>query len=78
MKKNKTGIVISDSMNKTRVVEVEWTMRHPLYEKVIRKSSKFYAHDEKNESHVGDKVKIVEVRPISKNKRWNIVKSDGK
>ncbi|MFA5778713.1 MAG: 30S ribosomal protein S17 [Elusimicrobiota bacterium] len=74
MKKTKTGIVISDGMNKTRVVEVEWTTRHPLYQKVIRHRTKYYAHDENNETRLGDKVDIIETRPISKLKRWRIVK----
>ncbi|PKM92661.1 MAG: 30S ribosomal protein S17 [Elusimicrobia bacterium HGW-Elusimicrobia-4] len=75
MKKTKTGIVISDGMNKTRVVEVEWTTRHPLYQKVIRRRTKYYIHDEKNETRLGDKVDIIETRPISKLKRWKIVKA---
>ena len=77
MKKTKTGIVVSDKMNKTRVVKIEWITRHPLYQKIIKQSTKFYAHDEKNETHVGDKVKIIETRPISKKKRWKIIKKHG-
>jgi small subunit ribosomal protein S17 len=73
-KKVLSGIVISDKMNKTRVVLVTRTVRHPLYEKVIRKNKKYYVHDEKNESHIGDKVEIIETRPLSKLKRWRIVK----
>ncbi|MBI5574182.1 MAG: 30S ribosomal protein S17 [Elusimicrobia bacterium] len=76
MRKTKTGIVISDGMNKTRVVEVTWTIRHPLYQKVIRHRTKYYAHDEKNETRLGDKVNIIETRPISKLKRWRIVKQE--
>ena len=75
MKKTKTGIVISDGMEKTRVVEVEWTTRHPLYRKVMKRRTKYYVHDEKNESRLGDKVEIVETRPISKLKRWKIVRA---
>jgi small subunit ribosomal protein S17 len=60
-------------MNKTRVVEVVRTFRHPAYKKVMRRSTKFYAHDEKGQSHVGDKVKIMETRPMSKLKRWRLV-----
>jgi small subunit ribosomal protein S17 len=78
MKKIKTGVVVSDKMNKTRIIKVEWTVRHPLYQKVIRHSTKFYVHDEKNETKNGDKVKIVETRPISKNKRWKILKTEHK
>ncbi|OGS46639.1 MAG: 30S ribosomal protein S17 [Elusimicrobia bacterium RIFOXYD2_FULL_34_15] len=74
MEKMKTGVVVSDKMDKTRVVEVGWTTRSPLYGKVVKRSSKFYAHDEKNETHVGDKVKIVQTRPISNKKRWKIYK----
>lgn len=76
MKKTKTGIVISDGMNKTRVVEVEWTTRDPLYQKVLNRRTKYYVHDEKNESRLGDKVEIIETRPISKLKRWKIVKQE--
>ena len=72
MRKTKTGIVISDGMDKTRVVQTEWTIRHPLYQKIIRRRTKYYAHDEQNETHLGDKVSIIETRPISKLKRWRI------
>ncbi len=78
MRKTKTGVVISDGMNKTRIVMVEWTIRHQLYGKVIKRNTKYYVHDEKNETHIGDKVKIVETRPISKTKRWKIVAETGK
>lgn len=73
MKKTKTGIVISDKMKKTRVVLVERKFRHKLYEKVIRSLKKYYVHDENEISHTGDKVKIVQSRPMSKLKRWYIV-----
>jgi small subunit ribosomal protein S17 len=59
-------------MEKTRVVVVERTFRHPRYERVVKRSVRFKAHDEKNESHVGDRVLIVETRPLSKDKRWRI------
>jgi small subunit ribosomal protein S17 len=59
-------------MEKTRVVVVERTFRHPRYERVVKRSTRFKAHDEKNESHVGDRVLIVETRPLSKDKRWRI------
>jgi small subunit ribosomal protein S17 len=72
-RKLKTGKVISDKMNKTVIVSVENTKRHPLYKKVIRHVRNFKAHDEKNECHMGDLVKIIETRPLSKDKRWKIV-----
>jgi small subunit ribosomal protein S17 len=59
-------------MEKTRVVVVERTFRHPRYERVVKRSTRFKAHDEKNESHVGDRVLMVETRPLSKDKRWRI------
>lgn len=66
------GTVISDKMMKTRVVQVSWSAKHSKYEKVMRKFSKFKAHDEKNESKAGDFVRIMETRPLSKDKRWII------
>ncbi|NOZ62922.1 MAG: 30S ribosomal protein S17 [Calditrichaeota bacterium] len=68
------GQVVSDKMDKTRVIKVEHYVRHPLYKKFVKKSSKFMAHDEKNESHVGDVVSIMETRPLSRRKRWRLVK----
>jgi small subunit ribosomal protein S17 len=67
------GKVVSDKMDKTVVVAVERLVRHPLYKKVLKKTTKFKAHDEKNECRVGDKVEIVETRPLSKEKRWRVV-----
>ena len=67
------GVVISNRMQKSVVVKVERTVRHPLYEKIIRKSSKFMAHDEENKCRVGDRVVIRETRPISKRKCWRVV-----
>ena len=67
------GTVISDKMNKTRIVAVERKVRHKLYEKVMRRTKKYYVHDEKNISHTSDKVKIAETRPLSKLKRWRIL-----
>lgn len=64
------GWVVSDKMNKTRVIEVRWSKRDRNYEKVMRQTTKLYAHDEKNESHVGDRVRLMEVRPLSRTKRW--------
>jgi len=68
------GVVVSDKMDKTVVVAVDRFVRHPLYKKVIRKTSKFYAHDENNECRIGDIVEIMETRPLSKLKRWRVVR----
>ena len=72
MQKTRMGMVVSDKMNKTRVVAVERTFRHTRYERVVKRTSRFKAHDERNESHVGDRVLIIETRPLSKDKRWRI------
>ncbi len=72
MQKTRIGLVVSDKMNKTRVVAVERTFRHARYERVIKRTSRFKAHDERNEAHVGDRVLIIETRPLSKDKRWRI------
>ena len=71
-RKAREGVVVSDKMAKTRVVVVSWNTTHPRYHKVLRRSSRFYAHDEKNESHTGDRVQIVETKPLSKLKRWRV------
>lgn len=71
--KTKMGIVVSDSMEKSVVIKVEYLVSHPLYKKRIKKSSKFMAHDEKNVCSIGDKVKIAETRPLSKRKRWKVL-----
>ncbi len=71
-RKTREGVVVSDAMQKTRVVKVDRVYRHPQYERVVRVSKKFKAHDETNESHVGDRVLIEETRPLSKEKRWRI------
>ena len=68
------GVVISDKMNKTRVVKVARLVRHPEYEKIIKKRSKFAAHDETNTSREGDLVEISSTRPLSKTKRWRVVR----
>ncbi len=73
VRKTKTGHVVSDRMDKTRVIVVENYFKHPLYGKFIKKTSKFMAHDEANESHVGDMVTIMETRPLSRRKRWRLV-----
>jgi small subunit ribosomal protein S17 len=67
------GVVVSDAMEKTIVVKVDVIKSHARYKKVIRRSVKFHAHDERNEAHVGDVVRIVETRPLSKSKRWRLV-----
>jgi small subunit ribosomal protein S17 len=72
-RKERIGIVVSDKMDKTVVVLVERRVRHPLYKKEIKKRKKFYAHDENNECRIGDKVRIMETRPLSKLKRWRVV-----
>jgi small subunit ribosomal protein S17 len=71
-RKTKEGVVVSDAMQKTRVVRIERVYRHPRYQRVIRMSKKLKAHDEGNESKVGDRVLIEETRPMSKEKRWRI------
>ena len=68
-----SGIVVSDKMHKTRVVCVRWTSKHQMYTKMIRRAQKFKAHDEKNASRMGDAVRMMETRPLSKDKRWVIV-----
>jgi small subunit ribosomal protein S17 len=71
-RKSREGVVVSDAMQKTRVVRIERVFRHPRYQRVVRISKKLKAHDEANESHVGDRVIIEETRPLSKEKRWRI------
>jgi len=73
-RKSRIGIVVSDKNDKTRLVSIERTYRHSLYGRVLRSKNKFAVHDEKNESHLGDKVEIMESRPMSKMKRWVLVK----
>ncbi|MCR5610262.1 MAG: 30S ribosomal protein S17 [Clostridiales bacterium] len=72
-RKTRTGIVVSDKMDKTVVVAVRTKVRHPLYGKMVNKTTKFKAHDEKNECGEGDIVRIMETRPLSKDKRWRVV-----
>jgi small subunit ribosomal protein S17 len=71
-RQERRGVVVSDAMDKTIVVKVESIRAHQLYKKVIRRSVKFHAHDEQNQAHVGDLVRIVETRPLSKTKRWRL------
>jgi small subunit ribosomal protein S17 len=71
-RKTRTGKVVSDKMDKTIVVAIETKVRHPLYGKIINKTTKFKAHDENNEAKVNDYVSIMETRPLSKDKRWRV------
>ncbi len=73
-RKRLEGVVLSDRMTKTRVVVVQRLVRHPFYEKIMTKKSKFFVHDEANASHEGDLVEIASTRPLSKNKRWRLVR----
>jgi small subunit ribosomal protein S17 len=72
-RKVRVGVVVSDAMDKTVVVRIDRQVRHPLYGKTIRRSSKLTAHDEANDAHVGDTVRVTETRPLSKTKRWRLV-----
>ena len=71
-RKQRQGVVVSDKMDKTIVVSIERRRTHPLYGKIINRSKKYHAHDERNEAGVGDLVRIVETRPLSKTKRWRL------
>jgi small subunit ribosomal protein S17 len=73
LRKTRTGVVVSDAMEKTVVVRVDRSLQHPAYKKVIRLSTRFKAHDEENKCKIGDKVVIMETRPISKTKRWRVL-----
>ena len=72
-RKTRVGRVISDKMDKTIVVAIEDRVAHPLYKKIIKRTYKLKAHDEKNECRIGDRVKVMETRPLSKDKRWRVV-----
>jgi small subunit ribosomal protein S17 len=72
-RKVRTGVVVSDSMDKTVLVRIDRQVRHALYGKTVRRSSKLAAHDETNDAHVGDTVRVMETKPISKSKRWRVV-----
>ena len=72
-RKTRTGKVVSDKMDKTIVVTVESRVQHPLYKKIIKRTYKLKAHDENNECGIGDRVKVMETRPMSKDKRWRLV-----
>ena len=73
LRKTRTGVVSSNKMDKTIVVKVERKVKHPLYGKFVKKTTSFHAHDEKNECSIGDLVRIMETRPMSKTKRWRLV-----
>ena len=73
LRKTRTGVVVSDKMDKTIVVAVRNNVRHPLYKKIVKKTYKLKAHDEKNDCKIGDTVKVRETRPLSKDKRWRLV-----
>ncbi len=72
-RKTKVGIVSSDKMDRSRVIMVERSIKHPLYKKYVKKTSKFMVHDENNDSREGDVVRIMETKPLSKRKRWRLV-----
>ncbi len=73
LRKTRTGKVISDKMDKTIVVAIENHVKHPLYNKIVKRTYKLKAHDEQNECRIGDTVKVMETRPLSKDKRWRLV-----
>ncbi len=73
LRKTRTGKVVSNKMDKTIVVAVEDHVKHPLYNKIVKRTYKLKAHDEKNECSIGDTVKVMETRPLSKDKRWRLV-----
>ena len=73
LRKTMFGIVVSDKMDKTVVVSVVDNVKHPVYGKIVKKTYKLKAHDENNECHVGDRVRVMETRPLSKDKRWRVV-----
>ncbi len=72
-RKTRTGVVVSNKMDKSIVVKIERKVKHPIYKKYFKITKKLMAHDEKNESNVGDVVKIMEIRPLSKRKKWRLV-----
>jgi len=74
LRKSMIGTVVSDKMDKTIVVKVETAVRHPIYKKIVKRTYKLKAHDENNECNVGDKVEVMETRPLSKDKRYRLVK----
>lgn len=74
LRKTRVGVVVSDKMDKTAVVSVKDSVQHPLYKKIMKRTVKFKIHDENNECGVGDRVMIMETRPLSRDKRWRLVK----
>ena len=78
LRKTRTGKVVSNKMQKTIVVAVEDHVKHPLYKKIVKRTYKLKAHDENNECNIGDTVKVMETRPLSKDKRWRLVKKKKK
>ena len=73
LRKERIGVVVSNKMDKSIVVEIERREKHPIYGKFIKKTSRFMAHDEKNDCNIGDTVRIMETRPLSRRKRWRLV-----
>ena len=73
LRKTRVGVVVSDKMDKTIVVAVKDSVQHPLYKKILKRTKKFKAHDENNECGVGDRVRVMETRPLSRDKRWRLV-----
>ena len=73
LRKTRVGKVVSDKMDKTIVVAIEDNVKHPLYKKIVKRTYKLRAHDENNECNIGDRVKVMETRPLSKDKRWRLV-----
>ena len=73
LRKERTGVVTSNKMEKSIKVAIKWKEKHPIYGKFVNKTKKYHAHDEKNECNIGDTVKIMETRPLSKTKRWRLV-----
>ena len=73
LRKTRVGKVVSDKMDKTIVVAIEANVKHPLYKKIVKRTYKLKAHDENNECNIGDRVKVMETRPLSKDKRWRLV-----
>ena len=73
LRKDRFGVVFSNKMDKTITVAVKWKEKHPIYGKFVNKTKKYHAHDEKNECNIGDTVRIMETRPLSKTKRWRLI-----
>ncbi len=73
LRKTRVGVVVSDKMDKTVVIAIKDSIRHPLYNKIVKRTVKLKAHDEENQCGIGDRVRIMETRPLSKDKRWRVV-----